>query len=226
MRIDAALDGRYRNALLAPFVGADYRQQFAQGNDGILVCRAIGFQAGRPDVLGTAQRHAVVGVQRHQQQAKQGSPPPLIEAMLREGLGRRRRFPLATQARLTLGPPAQGLQQIAGILPVATPEHGDAFPGMAIGDIGPQPIVGDDPPDDAAEWPLEAPARRVLGAPRPVNLGYEVELSGIVGEKPRDIDPGHAGSFSGYTHAYSAALPRKPGVQFDDQTSAASLNQR
>jgi hypothetical protein len=55
MRMDAPLHGGHWHAFLAPFVGADHRQQFTQRDDAIAAIRlAPGFAAGRANILGTA----------------------------------------------------------------------------------------------------------------------------------------------------------------------------
>ena len=163
--MDARLRPQHRHghALLAPLIGADHAQQLAQRHrlhTGITAGRTPGLGAGFAPVGCTAQLHAVIGLQRHQQAVQHPRALPLGLAVQVEGLGRADR--LRARARLApacglagrlarglAGRLARGLvqaaleriQQVPRVLEVSLPQQGRALARQAVGGIGGQGVV-------------------------------------------------------------------------------------
>jgi len=86
----------------------------------------------------------VAGVKFHQQHAQRARALCLGLAVQVEGLGDRHR--LGGFDALAFGhlvdAPGDGLQQLAGVLKVATPQQAGAGAGQAVGTVGAQGVVG------------------------------------------------------------------------------------
>ena len=155
--MDARLRPQHRHghALLAPLIGADHAQQLAQRHrlhTGITAGCAPGLGAGFAPVGRTAQLHAVIGLQRHQQAVQHPGALALGLAVQVEGLGRADR--LRGRARLApacglAGRFARGLvqaaleriQQVPRVLEVSLPQQGRTLARQAVGGIGGQGVV-------------------------------------------------------------------------------------
>lgn len=170
MRVDTvAAERRDLDALPAPFVGADEREEFAQRDEGGGRVRALGavcgFRGGglagavRPgaglaDVGGAMQRDGEGRVERNQQHAQDAGAVILGRAVHMErlgGIGGRR------LARAAVDAAGQRRQQLAGVVEVAAPQQRGALAGEFVGVVGLRPVVRD---DDAAGW-----RGAILGAP-------------------------------------------------------------
>ena len=135
------------DARFAPFVCPDNAQQLAQRDDG-------GLTGGRPPGLGNggapvgraAQGDRVIGLQGDEQRAQGARALRLrlavqVETLLR-ARSRRLRYRTGRRfGRLVVRAACQCLQQLAGVLEVAPPQHPSAGARQAVGAVGAQGVV-------------------------------------------------------------------------------------
>ncbi len=146
--MDALGQGGDFHAFFTPLVGADQAEEFAHGGHVGGVDFAVGFEAGFAHVGRAAQGDEVVGVEGQQQHGERAGALGLglavqVEGFRGGGLGLGHLGGFGGLLGL-VGAAGQGLQQLAGVLEVAAPEHGGAFAGEAVGGVAGGGVVSDD----------------------------------------------------------------------------------
>ena len=123
MRVQASIQGRHENPFLAPLVGADHGEQFAQGQHAVAAIGfPQGFAASRAHILSTLHGQLVIRAERHEQTGEQRRTLTLPFAVPGKQLGGRK-FCHVAQDEMAIRPPRQFLHQASRRHPVAAPEQ-------------------------------------------------------------------------------------------------------